>query len=421
MHDISSEALASLPNAALEEAVAELSAQIDVAEHRLLTLIREFDKRLRYRDHGLGSTAAWLGWRVGLGMVAAREKVRVAKALGGLPLIDAALAKGEVSYSKVRAMTRIANPTNEKNLLHMAKNATAAQLDRICRGVEQVTSTTEAGQERWVRAARCSDGMVRIEARLHADEAALVMAAIDVARGEAPASAEAPVPAPASAEASPAADALVRVADAFLAGQRPDGRPGGERHQILVCVREDALMPDGVAADAGIAHVPPDTLRRLACDAGLTRVTVNDEGTPLDVGRKSRTIPPAIRRALIVRDRCCRFPGCENTKWLDAHHIDHWMHGGETSRDNLVLLCTTHHRLLHEGGFTLARHGGELAFRRPDGTDVTLPPPRSPSPLQAGRVVAPRAPWSNRPNYHWAIGALVPRREVPRGHDMQAM
>ncbi|MFO0746307.1 MAG: DUF222 domain-containing protein [Myxococcota bacterium] len=190
----------------LEQAVAELSAQLDEAEHRLLTLVRELDRRERHRSHGLPSLAAWLGWRVGLGPVAAREKVRVAKALGDLPQIDAALAAGRVSYSKVRAMTRIATPANEAKLLHMATQATQAQLERICSGVEQVTSTSPAGRERWLRVVRDTDGMVRLEARLYADEAALVMKAVDLARD---ASAEASAP--------DAASALVQVAESFIA------------------------------------------------------------------------------------------------------------------------------------------------------------------------------------------------------------
>ncbi len=398
--------LNALSNEAIESEIAILSAQIDTAEHRLLTLVRELDARQRHRDHGLPSMAAWLNWRVGLGPVAAREKVRVAKALGELPEIDAAFAKAEVSYSKVRAMTRIATPESEGRLLHMAKNASAAQLETICRGVEQVTNRTREGHSRWVKLRRCSDGMVRLEARLHPDEAALVMKAVDAAVEEAPApdaSAEALPP----SEARP--DGLVRVAEAFLAGQRPDARPGGERHQIIVCVREDPLVPGNVSAEAEDAgQVVPETLRRLACDASLTRVTVDDQGTPLDVGRKTRTVPPAMRRALLARDRGCRFPGCTNRRWVDAHHIEHWADGGTTRVDNLILLCATHHRLVHEGGFRLSGTATRPRFVRPDGTPIVIP-------LRSAQLAGlpparpPRAPPMLPPNYHWAIGAGTPR------------
>ena len=417
--DVSAEAVRALSDRQLEQAVAELSAQIDEAEHRLLTLVREMDRRKRHAQHGMASMAQWLSWRVGLGPVAAREKVRVAKALGDLPEIDAALARGEVSYSKVRAMTRIATPQNESALLHIAKQGTAAQLEKICRGVAQVTARRDGadGPERWVRTRTDSDGMVVVEARLHADEAALVMKALEVARA-------------ASAEASPSDDeppqkgtiaerelrertsveALIDVAESYLAGPRVDARPGGERHQLLVCVKEDALMPSGVSAELAPtgAQVPPETLRRMACDASVTEVSVDPEGTPLDVGRKTRTIPPAIRRALVVRDGGCRFPGCTNQRWLDAHHLEHWVDGGVTSRDNLALLCHTHHESVHEGGFSVARDAsGALVFRRPDGTVIEAAPVRVP-PL-GRRVPAPRAATAGPCDYSMAVGALLAR------------
>ena len=387
--------VSTLPNEAIESEIATLSAQIDAAEHRLLTLVRALDARQRHRDHGLPSMAAWLTWRVGLGPVAAREKVRVAKALGTLPQIDAAFAKAEVSYSKVRAMTRIATPESEGRLLHMAKNASASQLETICRGVEQVTGKTADGQARWVKVIPCKDGMVRIEARLHADEAGLVIKAIEAAMEEEP------------AEARP--DGLLRVADAFLAGQRPDGRPGAERHQLVVCVREDPLMPGGVSAEAEAAgQVAPETLRRLACDTNVTAVTVDADGTPLDVGRKARVVPPAMRRAIVARDRCCRFPGCRNQRWVDAHHIEHWVDGGATRADNLILLCTRHHRLVHEGGFRVSGDAANLRFDRPDGTAITAPPP-PPLETPLPPSTPPRPPPMMPPNYHWAIGAALPR------------
>lgn len=347
--------------------------------------------------------AAWLGWRVGLGAVAAREKVRVARALGNLPNIDAAFARAEISYSKVRAMTRIATPESEGRLLHMAKNASAAQLETICRGVEQVTGKSAEGGARWVKVTPCKDGMVRVEARLRPDEAGLVVKAIEAAMEEMTAESSEG----ASAEARP--DGLVRVAEAFLAGQRPNGRPGAERHQLVVCVREDALMPGGVSAEAeAVGQVASETLRRLACDASVTRVTVDAEGTPLDVGRKARVVPPALRRALGARDRGCRFPGCTNHRWVDAHHIEHWAEGGATRADNLILLCAAHHALVHEGGFRVRGTAGDLRFERPDGTPITTPtttPPAGPLPPST----PPRPPPMHRPDYHWAIGAALPR------------
>jgi len=388
-----------LANGDLEAEVATLSAQLDVAEHRLLALIGELDRRQRHRDHGLPSLAAWLSWRVGLGPVAAREKVRVAKALAELPHINTAFSRAEVSYSKVRAMTRVATPTNEARLLHMAKEASAAQLETLCRGIEQVTDQGATAQTRQVTLRPCKGGMVRLEACLHPDEAALVMKAIDAAVEEADgASAEVRTSRP---------DGLLRIADAFIAGQRPEGRPGGERHQIIVCVRASELHPGGASAESSAGPVGPESMRRLACDASASIVTVDDAGSPLDAGKKTRTIAPALRRALVARDGGCRFPGCNNRHWVDAHHIEHWADGGETCRDNLILLCTAHHWFVHEGGFRMSGPATNPRFERPDGTSIDRPLRQVPH-LGLARARPARAPCMARPNYHWAIGVIAP-------------
>lgn len=122
----------------------------------------------------------------------------------------------------------------------------------------------------------------------------------------------------------------------------------------------------------------PETAQRLACDASIVEIMERD-GEPLSVGRKTRTIPPAMRRALQARDRGCRFPGCENRRFVDAHHIRHWGQGGETKLDNLVLLCTRHHRFVHEAGYSVAAlEDGHLEFRDAWGgliAEAPRPPP----------------------------------------------
>jgi hypothetical protein len=115
-------------------------------------------------------------------------------------------------------------------------------------------------------------------------------------------------------------------------------------------------------------------VRRLGCDAALVRI-IEREGRPLAVGRRTRTIPPALRRALRRRDDGCCFPGCTHRRFLHAHHIRHWAHGGSTNLDNLVQLCPYHHRLVHEGGFRVERAGGRtVRFRRPDGRPIPTVP-----------------------------------------------
>ena len=160
------------------------------------------------------------------------------------------------------------------------------------------------------------------------------------------------------------AEALVLMADTLLAtGPRA---LGGERFQVVVHVDATSLR-DG-DAESELADGSPlaaETTRRIACDAAIVPL-IERAGRPLSVGRKTRSVSPALRRALSSRDRGCRFPGCTNQR-TDAHHIEHWANGGSTSLDNLVELCRHHHRLLHEGGYTVAKAGVGFVFRRPDG------------------------------------------------------
>jgi hypothetical protein len=343
----------------------------------LLTCVRRFDESGEWERQGALSCAHWLSWRIGLDAMTAREKVRVARALGGLPSIDEALRRGQLSYAKVRALTRVATAENENRLLDLALASTGAQLERICRSFRRVVAEQLPGdptldERRYVSERVLPSGMVRVEAVLHPDEAALVMKAIEAARAGARAVKECEAADDVSLETPgrptvSKPDALVQVAESFLAHGQASGT-GGDRCQIFVHLQQDPLAPDGTSTLAATlddgARVPAETFRRLACDASLVSVTHDDAGTPLGVGRRTRTVPPALRRALWARDRGCRFPSCGNTHHVHAHHIDHWAHGGETSLDNLVLLCGSHHRLLHEGGIGVTRTAsGRLEFR----------------------------------------------------------
>ena len=266
-----------------------------------------------------------------------------------------------------------------------------------------------------------NSGMMRLEAQLHPDECALVMEAIESARGlrgdhrecdasrrvrgvddrssEAPstvASASEEPTANVSAEPSDVpreppplpthADGLLALAERLLSKNAaeldaPFGRFGGERATLLLHLAPDILENHQSATLEDGRRVSAETFRRIACDTGLVAVRTDDSGRVLDVGRKTRTIPPAIRRALLVRDRHCRFPGCTHTRWLDSHHITHWAHGGETSLNNLVSLCPWHHRLVHEGGFHLELDASKRPiFRTPDGRRIEDVPMRPPTP-----------------------------------------
>jgi hypothetical protein len=170
------------------------------------------------------------------------------------------------------------------------------------------------------------------------------------------------------------ADALLAIAKGSLAGDRAVGgsdagaaagptaaAAAADHYQVVVHV-DDSALRGGV----GRSDLPIDTVRRLACDGSLVTVVEDERGTPLDVGRKQRTVSTPLKRALWSRDRGCTFPGCRNTRYVDAHHIRHWADGGDTSLENLTLLCSHHHRALHEGRFAV-RHDahGAIYFRVP--------------------------------------------------------
>jgi hypothetical protein len=365
-----------LPTERLEHEITELAAHLSAGTCRWLELVAEFDRREGWGSWGCRSCAEWISWQCSVAPRAAREHVRVARRLGELPAIHAAFSSGELSYSKVRALTRVAEPESEDELLELARHATAAQLDRIVRGVRRATAddAERAYLDRYLVHYWEDDGSLTIHARIPAEDGALVLEALEAARdslwasrGEsAGGSAEPPRPAPVGPTS---ADALVEMAEASLAGA--GRRSGGDRYQVVLHIDAGGKAPpalqDGPAVSA-------ETARRIACDASVVEMT-EENRNPLSVGRKQRTIPPSMRRALEARGRACSFPGCENTRFIDAHHIHHWADGGETRVDNLLLLCRHHHRLVHEGGFRAARApNGEPRFARPDGTLIPLVP-----------------------------------------------
>jgi hypothetical protein len=266
----------------------------------------------------------------------------------------------------------------------MARSATGAALERICRGYRQAQalgSRADRAATRSVRQRTTEAGLVRIEAELLPDEATLVMAALRQRRDRLREEQKRAPGVSAETPAATLADALVAVAEASLAAAEPKARPAGRRHELVVVLREERLAGGGWQAElADGSAIPGATLRRLACDAGVTVARSDADGTPLDVGRKRRTVPPALARAIRLRDGGCRFPGCTHRAFVDAHHIRHWADGGATRLENLCLVCHLHHTALHEGGYRLERTvAGELVFFTPDGR--RLEPSPAPPPI----------------------------------------
>jgi hypothetical protein len=370
----------------LGDEIAELSAHIEVATARLLDMIRDFDARGGW-NNGFKTCAEWLSWRVGMDLGAAHQRVRVARALPNLPRIAQALACGELSYSKVRALTRVATPATEERLLTFARSGTAAHVERLVRGwrrVDRMAESQEAARRHKSRSLyvyQDEDGMFVIRGRLTPEVGAVVrqaiVAASDALRPKMPMNPEEGI-APSMGQLQ--ADALGMIAEAALHHDLDPGAPGG-RYQVVVHVDApvlaDADQPGQSALEDG-DHLSAETSRRLACDASRVVMRHDADGRVTEVGARTRTIPSALRRVLQHRDHGCRFPGC-GRKFTDGHHIRHWAEGGPTTVSNLTLLCRRHHRAVHEEGFHVERRAdGELRFRRPNG-DVLADAPAMPN------------------------------------------
>lgn len=399
----------------LERELVGLAAQINAATCRWLALAAEYERRGAHETCGFASCASWLAWRCSLTPRAAREQLRVARDLEELPLIRAEFASGRLSYSKVRALTRVADGAMESDLIELAHESTAAQLERLMRAYRTATAETDqvAAERRYLSTRWEDDGTLSVHGSLPADEGALLLKALELARDElfasyvADAESDGTLGAGGEPPAAPdRADAMVALAETAI-DRGVKAASGGDRHQVVIHVdatprREDAAPATG--HDGGADHgqgggapaeprplpgltvnrasvddtaLSPEATRRLACDASIVSL-VEAGGEPLSVGRKTRSIPPAIRRALNSRDRCCAYPGCEQERFVDAHHLRHWADGGETSLDNLVLLCRRHHRLVHEGGVTIEGHARAPRFRRRNGSLVD-PSPQLPT------------------------------------------
>ena len=450
---------------ALAAEITTLAGHLNAAQFRFLKLLDEFDREQGWAGPGIRSLAHWLNWKCGIGDLAAREKVRVARALRDLPLIDAAFGRGEVSYSKVRAMTRAATPENEAQLLNIARHGTAEHMERLVRVYRRARKRAEASpgekerrrEERFYCIDEDDETMV-FGGRVSIEQGRLLVKALDAMvaemeddgrgageeldagdtprtgdgrdTGDAPrargigkaeeasevcdripkvaletagiVSAEtsedgsgANVPAETSmadsggnvsAETSSGAKpgtpplkpvrvrratALVRIAEHYLATGGSGATPlrSSEAYQVFVHVNANDAHPDNRVNGGHTTYaddrrrVAPHVARQLACDASRRTVLENERGEVLNIGRRSRTVPWRITHALRIRDGGCRFPGCGQRRWTDAHHIRHWADGGGTSLDNLVTLCRYHHRSLHRDEYRIERGAsGELSF-----------------------------------------------------------
>ena len=455
---------------ALAAKITTLAGHLNAAHYRFLKLLDEFDREQGWAGPGVRSLAHWLSWKCGIGELVAREKVRVARALRELPMIDDSFERGQISYSMVRAMTRAATPENEAQLLNIARHGTAEHMERLVRVYRRARKQVEIspGETERLREERfyCfdeDDETMVLGGRVSTEQGRLLMKALDamvaemeahereagaqspndtpesaeivsaetfVTESGAGGSSESSAPAPGrnvSAETSVAdsrkndsaetfsdgrssvesheshepreprepnrpplkplrvrrATALAQIAEHYLATRT--GNSGAtplrssDAFQVFVHVNANDAHPDNRLNGGHTTYtddrrcLAPHVARQLACDASRRTVLENDRGEVLNIGRRSRIVPWHIAHALRIRDGGCRFPGCNQYRWTDAHHIHHWADGGETSLENLVTLCRYHHRELHRGEYRIERGtDGELIFV--DAQQQAIPP-----------------------------------------------
>jgi hypothetical protein len=371
-----SDAMNSGEAAELADAIGQLHALNGAVLSAMFDIVRVYDEEAAFLPDGATTMATWLAYALGVTFTTATGYVRVARAMPDLPLISAAFREGRLCFEQVRALIPVATADNEAELLAQASGLTANQIERMVRRMLAV-STEEAALANdrrglWFRWSS-QDLTLRLAGRLPAAEGAVVVTAIErLACGG-----ERPDPGSAHLDQQPfsalCADALVELASASLADDADV-----DRACIVVHADVEALAPGegGTASLECGLPLASETLKRLACGGRLQLVVEAADGRPLGIGRQSRVVPSAMLRLLRDRDQGCRFPGCGRTRWLHAHHIRHWAHLGRTDLDNLVMLCGSHHRFVHEGRWRIEGDpSGELRFITRWGTPFRVAPP----------------------------------------------
>ncbi len=386
-----------MPLERVEAELCTLAGQIAAATSRFLCLLADFDARDGWAGWGVRSCAHWLSWRCGLDLRTGREYVRVARALHELPQTTRVFGQGRLSYSKVRAISRVATPDNEESLVDAALHSPTGQLERLVRALRTAQSSEEDADKdtetrRGVQWRWDDDGDLVIWGRFDAEDGARLLAAAMRAENErnradaAPAtcpdgSAEPPRKSPSVAGRAPAnlAPGLVAAAEWICAAVDPPVHaPGADLvvHVQAETLVETARQAASRAAGALSRHAHIDdgpallhsALQRIACDSRIRLSVQAADGRTLDLGRRRRRPSRALLSALWQRDRGCAMPGCDRHRFLHAHHVVSWAAGGHTDMDNLVLLCGEHHRRLHDGESSIVALGRQrFRFHSPQG------------------------------------------------------
>jgi len=388
---LAAEDLAAVSDEQLEADFSELQRAGQALEAERLRRLSEIHRRQSHRREGYLTTASWLVARHRLGWTAASKEIRTARSLERMPHTKEALATGDLSSSAVQMLVwaRQSHPAqfheSEQVLVEAARRLSARHLQHTVSHWRQkldweqgLKEAERLREQRRLTVSTTILGMVRVDGDLDPETGETMLTAL---RHCMDADRRRKDPQDQRTPTQRRVDALAEICRGWLDGS---DRPlvSGERPHVAVIVDLEAL--EGRAGRrAEFEHtgpVHPEVVRRWACDASVSRVITRGGSEPLDVGRRTAVVPSPMRRALIVRDRHCAFPGCDRPPpWCDAHHIDHWADGGITAISNLLLLCRRHHRLVHQpGGFKLELMDGRAVFRRPDGILLEDQAARSP-------------------------------------------
>ncbi|MGH7722755.1 MAG: DUF222 domain-containing protein [Candidatus Dormibacteria bacterium] len=378
-----------------EDQIVALAGHLHAATARFVDLAAQFDEAERWSGMGMRSGAHWLTINTGIDLWNAREILRAGRALRRLPLLHEAFAAGSLSFDKVRLLTLVATADDEAIWLQLAREASGAQLARICREYRRSIAVDDPERAALQRARRrlvCwwldQDGLLALSATLPPEEGRLVLNAIESAvlrpaaavaelAGEDPcAEGEADHP-----QGARRADALVRICRGWLAASAA-APPGSAPAELVVHVDLDTLTGADTGGRCHLEDGPAIAVaaaRRIGCDASVLAV-LERGGVPLDVGRARRVVSGRQRRLLQLRDRGCRYPGCGvPAADTEGHHLVAWPDQGRTDLDNLLSLCRFHHHRHHEGAFRIvagpdraARRRGEVRFETGDGRPIAV-------------------------------------------------
>jgi hypothetical protein len=371
------EDLEAFPASAMGPDMEELRRLINGMEAEFTRRVHRFDSGGGYGATQAFTAQAWLRWKCNFSPAAAAGRVAVARELADLPLATQAFADGDISYAHAAMIARTAEKLGDKMesnaetiLVTAAKELDLARLRMVTIKLQHFLDPDSVREEaneshelRFLHLSQTLDGVFYINGRLDSEAGAILQTALNALSGP-------PTPDDKRSPRQRRADALVELARQKLeSGTLPE--VGGQKPHLTVTVSMATLanQPGSPAADLEWASpIPAETARRLACDAALTPIFLGPESTQPRAGQTSRTISGSQRKALVFRDKGCRFPGCDRpADWTDAHHLKHWADGGEHVMDNLILLCRRHHRMVHEEGWRLViSAGGNIVALTPD-------------------------------------------------------